>query len=264
VVTKPAPRRPAKKLEPYTEAILGTTVTFEMVPIPAGTVKIADPAKPGSVREVKIPALWFGKTELTWDAYDVFAFRLDLPEGQAVGPDAIARPTKPYGVPDGGFGHRGFPAMNVTYHSAAEFCRWLSAKTGRRYRLPTEAEWEYACGAGALASGPVAGAEALGKMAWHWDNAEEMTHAVGQKQANAWGIHDMLGNVAEWCAGLDGKPVVRGGSYNDAPDRVFPGARQVESPDWQMSDPNNPKSKWWLTDGSFIGFRVVREEQPGQ
>ncbi|NLC56573.1 MAG: formylglycine-generating enzyme family protein [Armatimonadetes bacterium] len=257
----PAPATAAEKRAPYTEKIPGSTVSFEMVPIPAGTVKVADPTKEGAVREIKVGPFWMSKTEVTWEAFDVFAFKLDDPAEQAKGgAAAIARPSKPYGAPDRGFGHQGYPAMSLTYHAASEYCRWLSAKTGHRYRLPTEAEWEYACRAGTLAAAPIADKAVLDKMAWYYDNSDEKTHPVGKKEPNPWGLFDMLGNVAEWCTGLDDTPVVRGGSYWDLAEQVHPGARVPESPDWQMSDPQNPKSKWWLTDGPFIGFRVVRVE----
>jgi len=200
--------------------------------------------------------LWIGKTEVTWDLYDVFAYRLDLTEEQkAKGVEATSRPSKPYGAPDFGFGHQGYAALCVAYPSAEAFCRWLSAKTGKKYRLPTEAEWEYACRAGG--NGESAKAD-LAKYAWYWDNADDKAQAVATKAPNAWGIHDMLGNVLEWTAGADG-PVTRGGSFRDKADKVHPGARAKQTPEWNQTDSQNPKSKWWLSDGFFVGFRVVCE-----
>jgi formylglycine-generating enzyme required for sulfatase activity len=150
----------------------------------------------------------------------------------------------------------------MSYLSAQKYCEWLSAKTGKKYRLPTEAEWEYACRAGVLPAGPITDSELLDKLAWHWGNSDDKTHKVGTKQPNAWGIHDMLGNVAEWCQPMDDEvPVVRGGSFDDQPDKVHPAARKKYTPDWQMNDPQNPKSQWWLTDAPFVGFRVVCETQ---
>jgi formylglycine-generating enzyme required for sulfatase activity len=265
MITYAAPRAPAQNTrKPYVETIPGTAVKFEMVPIPAAPVSVAD-VRGGAAGQKKVKALWMGKTEVTWDAYDIFAFRLDQSQAeQARGAapntaDATSRPSKPYGAPDRGFGHQGYAAIGMTYQAAQEYCRWLSGKTGKKYRLPTEAEWEYAARAGMPKAGPLPKSE-LDKYAWYWDNAEDKTQPVGTKLPNAWGLHDMLGNVAEWCAGAGGKPVVRGGSYNDKADDVHAGARAVQTPEWNATDPQNPKSKWWLADAPFVGFRVVREE----
>ncbi len=237
-------------LSPFTETISGTSVKFEMIPLPAGTITINKTA-------VEIKPVWIGKTEVTWDEYDIYAFKLDEKENQKIGElDAIARPTKPYGAPDRGFGHRGYPALSMTFHAAQEYCRWLSAKTGKKYRLPTEAEWEYACRAGEVEKISPA---RLDQRAWFWDNAEDKTHPVAAKQPNTWGLYDMLGNAAEWVAGQDGKPVVAGGSYKYKAAQLHSGARAKQMPMWNMTDPQMPKSKWWLSDATFVGFRVVCE-----
>lgn len=217
-----------------------------------------DPAEPGSTRAVKVDSLWFGKTEVTWDEFDVFVYRLDEPSPQPDGKDGVSRPSKPYGTADRGFGHKGYPVINVTYLSAEQYCKWLSDKTGHKYRLPTEAEWEYACRAGASqAEFDSLTRERLAEMAWFW---QEKTQPVGKKLRNAWGLHDMLGNVAEWCTDLAGKPVLCGGAYDDTAKKVSPSARKYPDESWQVNDPQEPKSKWWLSDGAFAGFRVVRVE----
>jgi formylglycine-generating enzyme required for sulfatase activity len=162
------------------------------------------------------------------------------------------------------------------------YCHWLSLKTGKHYRLPTEAEWEYACRAGSATAYPFGNDPArLGEFAWYGKNAGETTHEVGGKKPNAWGLHDMLGNVAEWC--LDHysatdyqkykgpvfnplrKPtkfkyshVVRGGSWADPADRCRSAARRGSDKSWQVRDPQTPQSIWWLSDADFVGFRVVR------
>jgi formylglycine-generating enzyme required for sulfatase activity len=100
----------------------------------------------------------------------------------------------------------------------------------------------------------------LDRYAWTWENADDQTHPVGKKAPNAWGIYDMLGNAAEWCRGTDGRPVVRGGSYLDRAARMGCSTRAVQTPAWNASDPQNPKSRWWLADGPFVGFRVVCEQ----
>ncbi|HIE51455.1 MAG TPA: hypothetical protein EYP85_06820, partial [Armatimonadetes bacterium] len=235
-------------------------VKFEMIPVPGGTYEMPDPAHPGAKRKVVLKGFWMGKTEVTWDEYDVFLYRLDEKEEKAAGKaHAVSRPTKPYGNPDRGFGHHGYPAIGITYHAAEQYCRWLSLKTGKKYRLPTEAEWEYACRAGVLPAGPLEDRTWLDDHAWYWENSEDKTHPVAAKQPNAWGLYDMLGNAAEWCQGRDARPVVRGGSYTDPAAKVHPAARQHQTPAWNASDPQFPKSKWWLPDAPFVGFRVVCE-----
>jgi formylglycine-generating enzyme required for sulfatase activity len=262
VAMNTAAQSAGKTLAAYTETIPGTVVKFDMVPVPGGTYTITDP-KTGKPRQVTIKPFYIGKTEVTWDEFDVFVHKLDAPDTQKTGgADAVSRPSKPYGAVDRGYGHKGYPAISMSYLSAQKYCEWLSAKTGKKYRLPTEAEWEYACRAGVLPAGPITDSELLDKLAWHWGNSEDKTHKVGTKQPNAWGIHDMLGNVAEWCQPMDDEvPVVRGGSFDDQPDKVHPAARKKYTPDWQMNDPQNPKSQWWLTDAPFVGFRVVCETQ---
>jgi formylglycine-generating enzyme required for sulfatase activity len=244
----PAPR-PA--LDDYTDSIPGTLVTFEMAVVPGGAIEV--PSQ-GGRRRVSVEPFWIGRREVTWDEYDVWAFRLDLPRGQARGADAESRPSRPYGAPDHGFGHRGFPAIGVTHHAAAKYAEWLSAKTGRRYRLPTDAEWTAAA---RLAFRDVARTQ-LGTIAWHRENAGGTTHAAGSLPRDAFGLYDLAGNVAEWTIGEDG-PVVRGGSYRDPPDSIGLEARARQTAAWNATDPQIPKSLWWLPDAPFVGFRLVRE-----
>jgi formylglycine-generating enzyme required for sulfatase activity len=202
---------------------------------------------------VQIKPFWIGKTEITWDEYDAFVFKLDEPDGIANGSDAVSHPSLPYGAADRGYGHRGYPAIDLSYYGADQYCKWLSAKTGYKYRLPTEAEWEYACRSGK----PEPDAGHLADYAWF---QQEKTKPIGKKTPNAWGLYDMLGNVSEWCTDLDGKPVVCGGSFEDKAENVRPSSRRYQDDSWQANDPQNPKSKWWLSDGQFVGFRILREQ----
>lgn len=256
---KPKPAAPpAQPSKPVIVEIPGTTARIELIRVPQGKITLPDRAKKGGTVTVSIKPFWIARTELTWEAYDPFVYGL-APSGAAAEPsgaDAIARPSKPYIPPDLGWGHNGFPVINVTHHAATEYCKWLSKVTGRKFRLPTEAEWEYACRAGASQPWKPVG-PALDAVAWHEGNSEGHTHAVGQKKANAWGLVDVLGNVGEWANDLAGKPVLCGGSFWDPPSAVHSAARAYQTPDWQASDPQMPKSKWWLSDGSFVGFRVV-------
>ena len=212
----------------YTEEVPGTTVRFEMVHIPA--------SKP----------FWIGKTEVTWAAFELYYLTRD----QAAA-DAVARPSPPYEPPDGGWGRGNRPAVRMTRQSAERFCEWLSRKTGRSYRLPTEEEWVFAC--------KPAGAPE--EEAWYEGNSGGTTHPVGERRPNAFGLYDMLGNVWEYCEGdfgpNDPRPVLRGGSFRDP---VSPSARQTVLEPWFERDPQRPRSRWWIPDGPFLGFRLVSSE----
>ncbi len=226
--------------------------SFELVRVPG----LPD----GSIRP-----FYMSRHEITWEAYDVFVYRLDA-QGTNPEADAVTRPSKPYLPPDRGFGHEGYAAISVGFDGAKAFCEWLSARTGRRYRLPTEVEWEHAAKAGTTTGVPEG--LSLLDVAIHRDNSGMRPAPVGTRSPNAWGLHDMLGNVQEWVVGRDGKPVTKGGSYRDPPEALRPDARTPPQDSWNASDPQVPKSRWWLSDAPFVGFRVVLEdpieERPGQ
>ena len=238
----------------YRETLAGTTVSFEMVPVAGGVVTLA------GVRQTVAP-FHIGRTEVTWDVYDVFALGLDKSAASTTGADAIARPSNPYGAPDYGWGHAGFPAISVTRAAAEAFTKWLSQKTGRVYRLPTEAEWVHAATLAAGAAGGVRGAQ-RDAIAWHRDNASGRTHPVAAKNADRLGLFDLFGNAAEWVATSDGALVTRGGSFRDAADSIGVSSRAVQDETWNERDPQLPKSRWWLSDGPFVGFRLVTVRQP--
>lgn len=243
-------------LEPYTEELSGSLVTFDMIPIPGGTVTVQ--TEEGE-HEVEVEPVWMSATEVTWDLYDIFAYRLDIPEGERTKyADAKTRPSRPYEAPDYGYGHKGYAAICITYHAAEQFTVWLSEKTGRNYRLATEAEWLQAATAGG-ASTEAMTAEMLDEVAWYEANADDQAQPVASKKPNALGFYDMLGNVLEWVTGVDGKPVTRGGSFFDDVEDVQYDARAKQTRKWNETDPQIPKSKWWLSNGSFVGFRIVRE-----
>jgi formylglycine-generating enzyme required for sulfatase activity len=184
---------------------------------------------------------------------------------------------------DFGYGTHGFPAICMTQFAARQYTKWLSMKTGRVYRLPTEAEWEYACRAGSkTAYGFGDDKKLLGDYAWGFENSDGKPHPVATRKPNAWGLFDMHGNVAEWtldqvdagfyaqCAkgGVARAPVqwprseypivVRGGSWDDEADRLRSAARRGSQKGWKVQDPQLPKSIWYFTDARFVGFRVVR------
>jgi formylglycine-generating enzyme required for sulfatase activity len=215
-----------------------------MVPVPAGTVTV-DGA------QVAVDPFLIARTEVTWDVYDVFAFGLDVAKGGTA--DATARPSQPYGAPDYGWGHAGYPVISVTRDAAEAFCTWLSARTGKTYRLPTEAEWIRVA---TLAAG-AAGSADREAVIWHRGNATGTTHPVGTRKPDAHGLSDLFGNAAEWITTKDDSRVTRGGSFRDPLEATGPAARAVQDPSWNERDPQLPKSKWWLSDGPFVGFRVV-------
>lgn len=252
----------ADDLAPYAETIPGSNVRFEMVPVPAGSLEAGG-------RQLAVRAFWVGKHEVTWDEYE--RYRSDKTTPEAIGvrskpgaaapadADAVTRPTPPYADESFGFGKGKRPVISVTHHAAMEYARWLSEKTGKTYRLPTEAEWEYACRAGQTEAAP------LGDYAWTAENADDQPHPVGRKKANALGLHDLLGNVAEWA--LD-RPAdayttryphpVLGGSYEDQAKDVTCAARRFSDKWWSRRDPQRPQSIWWHTNATFVGFRLVR------
>lgn len=288
----------ADAMKPYVDAIADTDVTFAMVPIPGGTTRCGSPATEpgrkddeGPQHDVAIEPFWMGRCEVTWDEYHVFQFKLDLQRRASGGAtavnqdrwaDAVSRPTPPYVPMDFEMGTKGCPAICMTQFAARHYTKWLSMKTGRFYRLPTEAEWEHACRAGTTTAYSFGDDPAkLDEYAWSFANSDGKYHAVGTKKPNPWGLHDMHGNVSEWVldrydaafyatlAADAGKPavawpdapyphVVRGGSWDDDPERLRSAARRASSKAWKVQDPQLPKSIWYLTDARFVGFRVVR------
>ena len=285
-------------MKPYTEMIPATDVKFDMVPIPGGEFTLGSPASEkdrkddeGPQAKVKIEPFWMEKHEVTWDEYELWGLALDnqrrkmknqQPTDNDKVADAVARPTKPYSDMTFGMGKEGYPAICMTQLAAKLYCKWLSAKTGRYYRLPSEAEWEYACRAGASTAYSFGdGPEKLDDYAWSTANAEEKYHKVGKKKPNAWGLYDMHGNVGELCLDeyigdrykqYQGKVVesplavaatayphvVRGGAWTDEAPLLRSAARRGSSKDWKQQDPQIPQSIWYFTDADFVGFRVVR------
>lgn len=237
----------AQAYETRTVRVPGTTVSFELVRCPPPPVP-ADAADAAS-----FGALWALRTEVPWELYDIYVYALDRAENEAA--DAIARPSKPYVPPDRGFGHQGYPAMGMTRLAAENFCAWLSESTGIDFRLPTTGEWTHLARAGSPEV-----QTAAGETAWTAANAKATTHPVGTKDANAFGLHDTLGNVAEWVQSDARRPVAMGGSYRDDPADCRPDALVQQDRSWNASDPQIPKSRWWLADCSWVGFRFVTEQ----
>ncbi|QDT65036.1 formylglycine-generating enzyme family protein [Calycomorphotria hydatis] len=290
------------EMKPYTEEIRSTDATLEMVPIPGGTFVMGSPEDEegrnedeGPQHQVKIEPFWMGKYEITWDQFDIWNFNRDIALREANGEepsdldkkaDAVTRPTKAYQPMDFDMGRSGgFPAICMTQLSAKMYCRWLSEKTGHYYRLPTEAEWEYACRAGtttAYSWGDDPGD--ADDFALSDDNSDFQYEKVGQRKPNPWGLFDMHGNVAELCLDLyqpdyystlptdkvvvspinvpnwkeEYPRVARGGSWDQPLEELRSAARMSSTPDWKYQDPQLPQSIWYFTDALHVGFRVVR------
>jgi|LakMenEpi03Aug12_release.lakeMendotaPanAssembly.Ray.scaffolds.fasta_scaffold599337_1 formylglycine-generating enzyme required for sulfatase activity len=226
--------------------IPGTAVDLQLVRITAGTTTL-------NGQTIAVKPFEVTRSEITWDQYDAYALSTASPAELSANADAAARPSKPYGAPDYGWGHSGFAAISIAWQAAEAYCAWLSAITGERYRLPTEAEWQLLADRAGISPGK------RNEMAWHAGNSEERAHAVGTKSPDALGLVDLFGNAAEWVLAPDGKRVTRGGSFRDAPAMITPAARAVPTDAWNERDPQIPSSRWWLSDGPFVGFRVVRE-----
>jgi formylglycine-generating enzyme required for sulfatase activity len=286
----------AAEMKPYDEPIEHTELSLSMVPIPGGTFRMGSPDSEedrgddeGPQREVKVSPFWMGKYEVTWDLYDAWGEEIDQRRRKLLqikaGPrdllvDGVSRPTEPYTDMSFGMGTGDYPAICMTQHAARTFCKWLSAKTGRYYRLPTEAEWEYACRAGTTTAYSFGDdLDQLEEYGWFFDNSEDTYQEVGQLKPNPWGLHDMHGNVSEWVLDqyiedlyrkqpeatdplqvpLTLYPrVVRGGGWDDDPDKLRSAARIPSDPEWKKQDPQNPRSIWYHTDARSVGFRVVR------
>ena len=273
----------------YEQKIPGTTVSFKMVPIPAGSFKMGSPenqkghrADEGPATEVKLSAFWMEEHEVTYDEYVLF-----LDEGRDTGPlpDGVTRPSPPYIDFTLGMGKTGgFPANSMTQYAALMYCKWLYNKTGIFYRLPSEAEWEYACRAGSEKLYSFGDNEKdLKDYGWYAGNSGNKYHQVKQLKPNAWGLYDVYGNVAEWTLdqyqedyfdkiktnNMD--PVIqpktkypstlKGGHFRDEGNELRSASRLASSRKWNARDPQIPKSKWWIADAPFVGFRIVRPIQ---
>ncbi|MBI1842956.1 MAG: SUMF1/EgtB/PvdO family nonheme iron enzyme [Verrucomicrobia bacterium] len=290
----------AADMRAYTNVIAGTRIPYVMLPIPAGECVVGSPeterdraADEGPQVKVKISPFWMGRCEVTWNEFEVFMypdeerkFKTEIATDPAIDKvsDTVTRPTKPYVEMSFGMGKDGFPAISMTQHAANKYCQWLSAKTGEFYRLPTEAEWEYACRAGTTTAYSFGDdPSVIGEYAWYEKNSNFKYQKVGRKKPNPWGLCDMHGNVAEWC--LDQyepslktlatfveqsgyvrqrspyPQVAKGGSWDDEPKKLRSAARRGSDKSWKMQDPQLPKSIWYLTDAQFLGFRVVRPLQ---
>lgn len=303
-IIKTSTETEAAQMKAYTGKVPRTQdASYQMVPIPGGEFLLGSRegekerrADEGPQVPVKIDPFWMGAREVTWDECSQFIltpqprYRDGAVKGDIGGMttvDAVSGPTSPYIDMTYGMGEKGYPAIGLTEHTALKYCQWLSAQTGHFYRLPTEAEWEYAARAGSKIAwffGNIP--DRLGEYAWFADNSEvdhePTTHPAGQKKPSPWGLYDIYGNAAEWTldeysadwyarlAGMENRanpfhqPVlrypraVRGGSYQDKAADCRSSSRRGSDRLWKVGDSNSPKSLWYHTDAQFVGFRIVR------
>lgn len=276
----------------FTEQVPGSAVTFRMIAVPGGEFTMGSPegeplrGEDEAERMVKVDSIFIAEVEVTWDEYMEF-YRQTASEGRstdtegarakAAGVDAISGATPPYGKPDQNWGMGQRPAISMSWHAAETYCRWLSKVTGKNYRLPTEAEWEYVCRAGTTTPyffpGDPAKFEKKGLFGGKPDtsvistfviyhgNSPSKTQEPSAVKPNPWGIRNMSGNVAEFCSDIyegTSEHVIRGGSFRDGAAGVRSAARDhTRTDEWLKTDPQMPKSIWWYSDCFYVGFRVV-------
>ncbi|CAN5570335.1 formylglycine-generating enzyme family protein [soil metagenome] len=266
---------------------LSSTVNFKMVGIPGGKFQIGSKsmladADESPVTEIELSPFWMSEHEVTFEEWDLYFNDASLPQSKII--DGVTRATPQYIDLTWGMGRDAkHPVNSMSQQATMMYCKWLYSKTGFFYRLPTEAEWEHACKAG---TNPVTlEPEKLKANGYFKDNADAKFHHVKEKQPNAWGLYDMLGNLSEWTIdqydpayyttikkddpittpGAKNPRTTRGGSYLDNATQLRCSNRIPSDGKWNQRDPQIPKSRWWLTDGMFVGFRVVRpSKQPSK
>ncbi|MGI9457422.1 MAG: formylglycine-generating enzyme family protein [Aeoliella sp.] len=281
---------------PYTATIPGTDVQFTMVPIPGGKHEVT---RDDVTYFVKIEPFWMAKTEVTWAEYKeymklvrIFDRFDDLKIRQGTGDDLVDAVTAPSILYDPSFVYevgeeQNQPAITMRQYAAKQYTKWLSLLTEQFYRLPSEAEWVYACRADAKSAYSFGDdVTQLERYAWYFDSTDDyVTGKVATKQPNRWGLHDMHGNVAEWV--LDGTVsdaklpaggstvdveeaivwpteeygrIVKGGSFDSEAEECLSESRMISSNDWTNHDPATPQSPWWLSSdkGMMVGFRIMR------
>lgn len=299
-----------KFMVPYTATIPGTEIEFSMEPIPGGSFQMGnedgdDDEQP--TFKVELKPFWIAKYEITWGEYQRYMqMEKAIKALQATGVrvveadneiDAVTAPSALY---DTSFTYNAGQesdqaAATITQYAAKQYTKWLSLSNGMFYRLPYEAEWEYACRAGTDTKFYFGDeSDDLEEHAWFENNSGEERHTVGELLPNPWGLHDMYGNVSEWVldqyseegyvqakdfeegktATLEesyNKPTIlyprtiRGGSFLQDDEECNSFARfPSHSKDWRSTDPNYPKSPWWFTDepATGVGFRIVRQLEP--
>lgn len=219
-----------------TITIPGKGVAFRMVHIPTD-----EKLKPFSI----------GVNEVTWREINLFRDSYEHRDSEDVGVTAMINDPE-----SGGVFLSDRPVVALTWYTAVAYCEWLSRETGCYFRLPTDPEWEFALrGSSELSL-------SLDEVAWHRGNSGAQVHSGGQKKANGFGLHDMLGNAWEYILELGSppgfEPVLRGGSWDTSPEEGLATRRQSVLPKWFEGDSFFPHSLRWLIGWrSSQGMRLV-------
>ncbi|TWT73924.1 formylglycine-generating enzyme family protein [Allorhodopirellula solitaria] len=292
---------------PYTAKIPGTDITFEMIPVPGGEFTMGTPVDneerskaEGPTVELKVDPMWVARTETRWDMYKEYmrmyaVFKNFEANGMREingqnSTDAVTAPTELYDISfTFEFGDESRqPAVTMTQYAAQQFTKWLSRISGIQYRLPTEAEWEYAARGGTDTAYSWGDSDDdMDDYAWHFENSAHGPGLVGTKKPNPFGLFDMHGNVAEWTVNQytengyqwivdenlhnatttvrlpkdSAGCVVRGGSWEMSSPDLRSAARFASDDElWKETDPCFPNSPWWYTDDPSrgVGFRIFR------
>lgn len=281
--------KPLTKFANFNEAIPGTAITFEMIAIPI-LESMHNDLKAQANSNGLLPFL-IGKTEVSWDEYQAFLSETES-EGRLSNElvknniDAISGATPPFGDPSQGWGMGKRPAITMTWHAAKTYCQWLSKKTGKTYRLPTEAEWEYACRAGSSGDfffGDNASeyeskslirklfykqSDTINKYVIWKGNSNGKTDLPEKVLPNQFGLLNTLGNVKEFCSDTVRtdqtlEHVIKGGSFKSSVQELSLSFKDhTQHNNWLITDPQIPKSLWWYSDCNDVGFRVVCEWSP--
>jgi sulfatase modifying factor 1 len=217
----------ASETEPqsFVQKVEGVDFTFEMMPVTDSNA-----------------TFWISRTEVPWDLYDIFLQFINSPDNLYAGIDAITGPTPAYASVDRGFGRSGYPAISMSAQAAESFCTWLSSRTGKTYSIPTIEQWNKA--------------NTLGDTSWNESNSGRTTHPIATTDSNSLGIFDMRGNVGEWVTTKDG-PRVIGGSFRSPPKELGPNTLLEAVKEWNVTDPQLPRSPWWFADADYVGLRLV-------
>jgi formylglycine-generating enzyme required for sulfatase activity len=274
----------------YEQTIPGTAIKFKLAPVQGGKFKMGSSISEKNrevdeaQKDVEVSSFWMSTHEVTFAEWDAYFKDNTLPQSKNI--DGVTRATPQYIDLTWGMGRDGnHPTNSMSQLASIMYCKWLYSKTGIFFRLPTEAEWEFACKGGTTGKPVSSDPASLKEYGYFADNSSGKFHHVEEKKANTLGLYDMLGNLAEWT--LDqydatgyGKlstkdplalpaskypRVTRGGSYLSESKELRCANRIPSDANWNQRDPQIPKSKWWMTDGMDVGFRVVRPfKQPSK
>jgi formylglycine-generating enzyme required for sulfatase activity len=280
----------AQDFKTYEQSISGTSIKFKMAAVTGGKFKIGsapsekDREADETQKDVEVSSFWMGTHEVTFAEWDAYFKDNSLPQSKNI--DGVTRATPQYIDLTWGMGRdANQPTNSMSQLATMMYCKWLYSKTGIFFRLPTEAEWEFACKGGTAGKPLGADPASLKEYGYFAENSGGKYHPVGEKKPNALGLFDIFGNLSEWTldqydASGYGKlspkdplapptskypRVARGGSYLDERKELRCSNRIPSNANWNQRDPQIPKSKWWLTDGMGVGFRVVRPlKQPSR